>query len=39
MVHGPCFALFNHYFYIKLSVSQTFIWDWDLDLGRKELGI
>ena len=38
------FPLFNHHFYKKLkplylSTSQKFIWDWDLNLGRKELGI
>jgi hypothetical protein len=33
----PCFSLFNHYFYKKLS--QLFIWNWDLNLGRKELRI
>ena len=41
-VLGPRFPSINHYFYKKLvfiSQSQTFIWDWDLNLGHKELGI
>ena len=41
---AECFPLFNNYFYKKLSIYtyqhiQIFIWYWDLNLGRKELGI
>ena len=38
----PCFPLIKHFFYKKtafISKSQIFIWDWNLDLGCKELGI
>ena len=41
----PCFALFNHHFYKKLSKplyphpKYLSIMDWDLNLGHKKLGI
>ena len=39
----PCFPLFNPYFYKKTKplypTSQLFIWEWDLNLGRKEFEI
>jgi hypothetical protein len=40
--YSECFPLFNHCFYKKPSlyihIPNTF-WDWDLNLGGKELGI
>ena len=38
----PCFPLINHYFYKKVSLYiqiKNIYEDWDLNLGRKELGI
>ena len=38
----PCFPLFIHYFYKKLSSYYLYylcIWDWDFNFGRKGLGI
>ena len=32
------FSLFNHYFYKKLSLYIQ-LWEWDLNLGRKEFEI
>ena len=39
----PCCPFINHYFYKKqrlfISKSQKFIWEQELNLGRKELGM